>query len=232
MPASGRASCRSGREWQVPGSDSGSPGGADKPVPADGGRAVGYVAGDSRRGPSAEAAGHGEHVVDVGLPAVGGQEAARVVGAELPACAAGRGRSASLRCSQRRSPGKPTDGDNCGGYSGYSEDTSVDNVSSPRPRSRRGYSEDTQIRAGDNGGSLCGSVKTERLGDVPDAPRGLGCRPQAQARSRVLGRPPVPCCTIAPHVITGPGHSRQHGPRSATSSTRYLGRITGWRRKR
>ena len=32
------------------------------------------------------------------------------------------------------------------------EDTAVDNVSSPKPRSRRGYSEDTQIGAGDNGG--------------------------------------------------------------------------------
>ena len=42
--------------------------------------------------------------------------------------------------------------DNCGGYSGYSGDTAADNVSSPKPRSRRGYSEDTQIRAGDNGG--------------------------------------------------------------------------------
>jgi len=67
------------------------------------------------------------------------------------------GRSASLRCSQRRSPGKATDGpgqsDNCGGYSGYSGDIAVDNVSSPKPRTRRGYSEDTQIRAGDNGGT-------------------------------------------------------------------------------
>ena len=41
---------------------------------------------------------------------------------------------------------------NCGGYSGYSGDTTVDNVSPPKPRGRRGYSEDTEIRAGDNGG--------------------------------------------------------------------------------
>ena len=40
-----------------------------------------------------------------------------------------------------------------GGYSGYSGDTAVDNVSSPKPRTCRGYSEDTQIRAGDNGGT-------------------------------------------------------------------------------
>jgi hypothetical protein len=42
--------------------------------------------------------------------------------------------------------------DTCGCYSGYSGDTTADNVSSPRPRTCRGYSEDTQIRAGDNGG--------------------------------------------------------------------------------
>jgi len=38
-----------------------------------------------------------------------------------------------------------------GRYSGYSEDTAADNVSSPKPRTRRGYSEDTQNGAGDNG---------------------------------------------------------------------------------
>ena len=48
--------------------------------------------------------------------------------------------------------GRARTSDNCGGYSGYSEDIAVDNVSSPKPRTYRGYSEDTQIRAGDNGG--------------------------------------------------------------------------------
>jgi hypothetical protein len=47
--------------------------------------------------------------------------------------------------------------DHYSGDSGYSGDTAVDNASSPKPRSWRGYSEDTQIRAGDNGGSLCPS---------------------------------------------------------------------------
>ena len=37
--------------------------------------------------------------------------------------------------------------DTCGCYSGYSEDTTADNVSSPRLRTRRGYSKDTQNRA-------------------------------------------------------------------------------------
>ena len=39
-------------------------------------------------------------------------------------------------------------------HSSYSEDTAVDNVSSPKPRTCGAYSEYTQIRAGDNGGSL------------------------------------------------------------------------------
>jgi hypothetical protein len=34
--------------------------------------------------------------------------------------------------------------DICGGYSGYSEDTAIDNVSSPKPRACGGYGEDTQ----------------------------------------------------------------------------------------
>jgi hypothetical protein len=33
----------------------------------------------------------------------------------------------------------------CGCYSGYSEDTTVDNVSSPEPGTCRVYSEDTQF---------------------------------------------------------------------------------------
>jgi len=44
--------------------------------------------------------------------------------------------------------------DNCGGYSGYSGDIAVDNVSSPEAKARGVYSEDTQIRAGDNGGDV------------------------------------------------------------------------------
>ena len=43
-------------------------------------------------------------------------------------------------------------GDTCGGYSGCSQDTTADNVSSPKPTTCRGYSEDTQNGAGDNGG--------------------------------------------------------------------------------
>jgi hypothetical protein len=35
-------------------------------------------------------------------------------------------------------------GQTCSGYSGYSKDTAADNVSSPKPRTRGGYSEDTQ----------------------------------------------------------------------------------------
>lgn len=39
-----------------------------------------------------------------------------------------------------------TPGDNRGRHSNYSEDTAIDNVSSPEPRTRSGYSEDTQDR--------------------------------------------------------------------------------------
>jgi hypothetical protein len=45
-------------------------------------------------------------------------------------------------------------GKTCGGYSGYSEDTAADNVSSLKPRTCRVYSEDTQKWAGDNGGEV------------------------------------------------------------------------------
>ena len=38
-------------------------------------------------------------------------------------------------------------------HTSYSEDTTTDNVSSPSPRTPSDYSEDTQKRAGDNGGS-------------------------------------------------------------------------------
>jgi hypothetical protein len=67
---------------------------------------------------------------------------------------AGRSRPARSRRSERTSSSEPewTRNDTCGRYSGYGEDITVDNVSSPGPRTRRGYSEDTQIRAGDNGG--------------------------------------------------------------------------------
>ena len=46
------------------------------------------------------------------------------------------------------------DQETCGGYSGYSEDTAPDNPSSPKPRTFRSYSEDTQNGTGDNGGSV------------------------------------------------------------------------------
>ncbi|HEY5990072.1 MAG TPA: DUF6788 family protein [Streptosporangiaceae bacterium] len=36
--------------------------------------------------------------------------------------------------------------DTCGEHTSYSEDTTTDNVSSPKPRTRGDYSEDTQIR--------------------------------------------------------------------------------------
>jgi hypothetical protein len=65
-------------------------------------------------------------------------------GAEQPARDARR----RTRPAHWSGPGRPG-----GGYSGYSEDTPADNVSSPKPRTRRVYSEDTQKRAGDNGGS-------------------------------------------------------------------------------
>lgn len=37
--------------------------------------------------------------------------------------------------------------DTCAGHTSYSEDTTTDNVSPPKPRTRRGYSEDTPFRA-------------------------------------------------------------------------------------
>jgi hypothetical protein len=45
-------------------------------------------------------------------------------------------------------------GQSGGGYSGYSDDTPADNVSSQKPRTCRVYSEDTPKRAGDNGGTV------------------------------------------------------------------------------
>jgi hypothetical protein len=39
------------------------------------------------------------------------------------------------------------------GHTSYSEDTTADNASSPRPETPRDHSGDTQKRAGDNGGS-------------------------------------------------------------------------------
>jgi hypothetical protein len=43
-------------------------------------------------------------------------------------------------------------GETCGGYSGCSGNTAIDNVSSPQQKPLGGYGEDTLIRAGDNGG--------------------------------------------------------------------------------
>ena len=70
----------------------------------------------------------------------------------LLACAAnvqvgGRGHPAR---STTVSKGWTRTSDKCGGYSGYSGDIAVDNVSSPKPRTCGGYSEDAQIRACDN----------------------------------------------------------------------------------
>ena len=63
-----------------------------------------------------------------------------------------RGRGASGRTSSAIWSGP--EHDTCGRYSGYSEDTTADNVSSPGPRTRRGYSKDSQNGARDNGGSV------------------------------------------------------------------------------
>lgn len=71
-----------------------------------------------------------------------------------------------------------------------------------------------------------------RLGDVPDALAGLGRSPQAQARPRVFRRPPVPGGTVAPHMISGSGHSRQHECLPAMSSTRYRGTPSPTRHER
>src|SRR6266568_4713020 len=55
-------------------------------------------------------------------------------------------RPARSRRSERTSPSEPewTRNDTCGRYSSYSEGTTADNVSSPGPRTRRGYSEDSR----------------------------------------------------------------------------------------
>jgi len=68
---------------------------------------------------------------------------------QAPTAADQRARDARRRTRPARRSGP---GECCGGYSGYSEDTAADNVSSPKPRTCRVYSEDTQKRAGDNGG--------------------------------------------------------------------------------
>ena len=69
-----------------------------------------------------------------------------------------------------------------GGYSGYSGDTAADNVSSPRLKSRRVYSEDTQIRAGDNGGYARGYHKLFALLAAWQIP----LRPGRQVRQAVF----------------------------------------------
>jgi hypothetical protein len=68
----------------------------------------------------------------------------------LAAPAADRELTGELGTPQRNSPGKPgvdQARDTSGCYSGYSEDSAIDNVSSPEPGTRRDYSEDTQMRA-------------------------------------------------------------------------------------
>jgi hypothetical protein len=45
-----------------------------------------------------------------------------------------------------RAEGWPPPSDTRAGHSGYGEDTAIDNVSPPKPRTRRGYSKDTNIR--------------------------------------------------------------------------------------
>ena len=52
----------------------------------------------------------------------------------------GRGALSGPRPASRSGP----EHDTCGRYSGYSEDITADNVSSPGPRTRRDYSEDSQ----------------------------------------------------------------------------------------
>ena len=76
--------------------------------------------------------------------------------------------------------------DTCGGYSGYSEDTAADNVSSPKPRTCRGYSEDTQKWAGDNQRLL---VRAARTNPLHGATRvgGIGsCIGTAESRGAVI----------------------------------------------
>ena len=51
-----------------------------------------------------------------------------------------------------------------------------------------------------------------RLSDISDSPGGLGRRPVTQARPGVFRRPPVPRRAVARHMISSPGHSRQHRP--------------------
>jgi hypothetical protein len=148
------------------------------------------------------------------------------------------GRPASLRCSQRRSPGKPTDGDNCGGYSGYGEDTAVDNVSSPRPRSRRSYSEDTRIGPGDNGGYARvhasyasgggGASRVPRIaGDVTAGPAVATWR--AGGPCAVRGKAPLVICSGAASRRGLPygGSTRFYG--GSTRRQGHLGRFTGLR---
>ena len=69
-------------------------------------------------------------------------------GIRCPAASGAGGELISeLGTPQANSPGKPGTArqeNTCGGYSGYSEDTAADNVSSPRLRACGGYSEDTQ----------------------------------------------------------------------------------------
>jgi hypothetical protein len=67
-----------------------------------------------------------------------------------------------------------------GDRAGYSEDTTADNVSLPQPRTCRAYSDDTQIRAGDNGGP----TRLDRLSEL----RRINARSAAHHQNVVMSR--------------------------------------------
>src|SRR5256886_12525932 len=88
--------------------------------------------------------------------------------------------------------------DGCGCYSGYSEDTAIDNVSSPEAKAYGVYSEDTQIRTPDNGGYAS------------------ACRLASQLYSAVL---PVPE-TVMAHLVLNAGQGLLCSWRTPSSGCR------------
>ena len=113
----------------------------------------------SRRAPAHGGSGRSEPQPSPGTP--GPPNSSRPRPAAPSAGGEPASEAAALPSGPRPASRSGPEHDTCGRYSGYSEDTTADNVSSPGPRTRRGYSKDSQNGARDNGGYLRGYAKTE-----------------------------------------------------------------------
>jgi hypothetical protein len=115
----------------------------------------------------------------------------------------------ALSGTRRASQGVDQARDGCGCYSGYSEDAAIDNVSSPKPRTRGVYREDTQTRAMDNGGHA-GWSQSLCVSDVgPNGPRGFRTLPSGTRTRHALGGEPG-CLTRSGAVRQMTAHLTHH----------------------